>query len=206
MREVSWKGIACSGSLVAIAVMVLGGCQGDDEDYCTDKAESAVDKDADFSSYETFAVAEVDGGGFGGLGGAWSGDAPDKVETNLKVANDAIVSELLDLGLTEVDPAKETPDLWVGSAGATEVETGIYWECVPGYYWWGWYPYWDPCAWLAPYPFRYTEGTVLVALVDSKTQKPVFGGALQGILECSDDIEGRIEAGIDRIFADYPEE
>lgn len=209
MRETSWKGIAGASALAAMVALGLGGCQGDEENLCTDKAEPAVDEEADFTSYKTFAVAPLDGsglGGFGGLGGMGGRDTPDKVEKNLEVANDAVASELVERGLKKVDPTKETPDLWIGSAAATEVETGVYWYCVPGYYWWGWYPYWDPCAWMAPYPFKYTEGTVLIALVDSETNKPVFGGVIQGVLECSDDIDGRVEAGVDQIFQAYPED
>ena len=95
------------------------------------------------------------------------------------------------------------PDLWVFSAAATEDKTGLYWDCVPGWYWWGWYPYWDPCAWYVPIPFDFTVGTLAVGLVDSESQKPVFLGVARGVMECGD-VQDRIESAVDEMFDDYP--
>ena len=73
----------------------------------------------------------------------------------------------------------------------------------PSYWWTGWGYAWDPCAWMVEVPVVYTEGTVVVGLADPAVSKVVFGGVLQGILECSDST-GRIQAGVARIFQDYP--
>lgn len=185
------------------------GCSNDDDEdeICEDVTVTSVDDDADFSSYETFAVFEIgDTIGDGGAGGGTGVEIPEEVETNLKVANDEAVAQLKKLGLDEVDPKDETPDLWIFSAAAQEGKDGTYWACVPGWSWWGWYYYWDPCAWLQPIDFEYTVGTLAVGVIDSSTEKPVFGGFVQGILECSEkhELNERIEAGVAEIFEDYP--
>lgn len=187
------------------------GCSNDDDDeICEDVTVTQADDDADFAAYRTFAVHEIgETIGGGGAGGGESIEIPDDVEANLEVANDEAVAQLKKLGLEEVDPDKETPDLWVFSAAAKEGEDGTYWACVPGWSWWGWYYYWDPCAWLQPIDFEYTVGTLLVGVADASTEKPVFGGFVQGILECSEDkldLNERIEAGVENIFEDYPTE
>jgi len=191
---------------VALATLaswsLLGACSSGSD--CGYNFATRADDDADFESFQTFAVLQIDEGGLGGAGGA--GAFPDDVRANLEVANDAAVEQLLLLGLEEVDPADEQPDLWIFSAAATERETGVYWYCVPGWYWWGWYYYWDPCAWMAPIEFEYTVGSLLVGVADASTDPPVpvFGGLVQGVLECDSDIEGRIESGVEAIFDDYP--
>jgi len=53
-------------------------------------------------------------------------------------------------------------------------------------------------------PVTYTEGTLVVGLADPAADKVVFGGVLQGVLECSSDTAGRIQSGVARIFQDYP--
>lgn len=192
-------------SLVALTALaswgVFGGCSSGSS--CGDEVLTRQDDDADFESYETFAVLEVEAGGLGGLGGG-GGGVPEDVRLNLELANDAAAEQLELLGLEQVG-TDDSPDLYVLSASASQEETGIYWYCVPDWYWWGWYYYWDPCAWMAPIPFDYTVGTLLVAVVDASTEKPVFGGLVQGVLECTDDdLESRIEAGVETIFDDYP--
>lgn len=190
-----------------VGVGFLGGCAEEDpvDEACEDDIVTAVDDDADFGDYETFAIYEIGGdAGTAGAGGQASFELPDDVVANIGVANAEAARQLVARGLTQVDPAEEDPDLWVLSAAAREEEEGTYWSCVPGWYWWGWYYYWDPCAWLYPIEFEYTVGTLLVATVDAATEKPVFGGVLQGILECSDELETRIESGVEEIFDDYP--
>ncbi len=192
-----------AGTTITVMTLVGLGCSSDDgDDVCTDEVVTSVDEDGDFSTYETFAIFELPDGG-AGMGGG--GPSVEMIE-NLETANEAAAAELKALGLEEVDPDEETPDLWIGSAALAEGEEGVYWECVPGWTWWGWYAYWDPCAWIVPIDFEYTVGTLAVALVDSSSEEPVFGGLVQGILECNDDIDGRIESGVAQIFDDYPDD
>ena len=51
---------------------------------------------------------------------------------------------------------------------------------------------------------EYSVGTLVVGLTDPAQSKIVFGGAVVGILECSDNLQGRIESGVDSIFSAYP--
>jgi len=100
--------------------------------------------------------------------------------------------------------------VYVLDFAATQDEDAIYWDCVPGYLWWGWYWYWDPCAWLEPVPIQYTVGSVLVLLIDPNiAESPdygrvVFGGLLQGVADGSGDAQQRIEEGVARMFDQYP--
>jgi hypothetical protein len=182
----------------------LGGCSnGGTCPNIDDSVVTRADPDADFSRYQTFAIREISEEGAAGAGGA---GIPEDVQVNLEVANDAAAEELVLLGLEEVDPEAETPDLWVFSAASTEREEGVNWYCVPDWYWLGYGYYWDPCAWMYPIEFEYTEGTLLVGVADSSTDTPVFGGLLKGVLECDSDLDVRIENGVEAIFDDYPAE
>jgi hypothetical protein len=197
-------------SLFAGAAVVswgaLSGCSTGTTAACPDyddRVVSGVDDDADFSAYQTFAIRELTDAdvGAGGDGGGIPADA----KLNLEAANEAAAAELTALGLDEVDPDQETPDLWVFSATATEVEQGVSWTCVPDYYWTGVEYYFDPCAWMDPLEFQYTVGTLVVGVADAETELPVFGGLLQGPADCpAADLESRIEAGVATIFEDYP--
>jgi hypothetical protein len=191
--------LACVSTLAC-----LPACDDDDDDYdsidieelCTDNTVTRIDYEADFSTFTTFTIAPDD---------ALPANVPADVRTNLAVANDAAAAELVALGLTQVEPDSDPPpDLAIFNLAATQLETTTTWECVPGYWWTGWSYAWDPCAWMVEVPVTYTEGTVVVGLADPAAQQVVFGGALQGVLECGGDATARIEAGVKRIFLDYP--
>jgi hypothetical protein len=187
----------------ASALAFLPACSDDDDDYesidveqlCTDSTVVRVDYNADFGSFDTFAITPDE---------ALPPDVPADVRTNLAVANDAAAAELVALGLVEVDVNSDPPpDLALFNLAATQQETTTSWECVPGYWWTGWSYAWDPCAWMVEVPVTYTEGTLVVGLADPAAQQVVFGGALQGVLECGDSA-ARIESGVARIFGEYP--
>ena len=186
--------LACVGSLAFFVA-----CEDDEEDtLCTgDTVLTRTDPDADFTTYHTFAVSAE----------AAPSDisVPPDVETNLAVANAAASAQLVALGLTPVAAdAEPPPDLTLFNIAATQRQTGTEWVCSPGYIWIGWYYVWDPCAWMVEVPFVYTEGTVIVGVADPLLTKVVFGGVLQGILECGGDTAARIQSGVARIFQDYP--
>jgi hypothetical protein len=173
----------------------------DDDDYeddiCTgDSVVTRADPAADFARYTTFSVAPDQ---------ALPADLPANVSANLAAANAAAVSELLKIGLTQLAPDSDPPpDLALFNIAATQKAMGTTWECTPGYWWSGWGYVWDPCAWMVEIPVVYTEGTLVVGLADPAADKVVFGGVLQGVLECSSDTAGRIQSGVARIFQDYP--
>ena len=177
----------------------LSACSDDHEDdqLCTgDTVVTRTDPSADFSLYTTFAVSPTT---------APAPALPQDVTANLAIANAAAVAELRALGLTQVEPDSDPPpDLGLFNIAGTKQEVGTTWICVPGYYWTGWGYIWDPCAWMSEIPVVYTEGTVVVGLADVAATKVVFGGVLQGILECGGDTAARIQSGVERIFAQYP--
>ena len=193
--------IARFGFLAGVALLALFSACDDDDDYedtiCNgDQVVTRTDPTVDFAQYKTFSVAPEE---------ALPPDLPGGVATNLAVANAAAVSELQKLGLTQVQPDSDPPpDLGLFNIASTKKETGTTWECAPGYWWTGWGYVWDPCAWMVEIPVTYTEGTIIVGLADPTLDKVVFGGVLQGVLECSSDTAGRIQAGVARIFTDYP--
>jgi len=186
-----------------LAITVASACaDDDDDDTCEDSVATRVLPGVDFSTFQTFALLPADS-----YPDDVPDDLPDDIETDLLVAGAAAKSNLLELGLTEVDfAATPEPDLVVFNVAGSSGETGTVWTCVPGYVWWGWYWYWDPCAWYEAVPVEYTVGTVVVGLADGvnrETGQVVFGGAVQGVLECGD-TQARLEAGVNSIFDAYP--
>jgi len=188
------------GFLAGVALVALFSACDDDDDYdddiCTgDTVVTRADPTADFAQFQTFSVAPD----------AALPDVPANVATNLAVANAAAVVELMKIGLTQVAADSDPPpDLALFNMAATQKQMGTTWECTPGYWWTGWGYVWDPCAWMVEIPVTYTEGTLVVGLADPAADKVVFGGVLQGVLECSSDTAGRIQSGVARIFQDYP--
>lgn len=193
------------GALLALALVGAVGLTGcsDDGEECGDTVYARVAPGVDFDAFETFAIAEVeDIVGQGGAGGESAIDIPSDIRTDLDIASAEAARQLELMGLTEVSPDAE-PDLLVATAAASSDEAGVVWECVPGWYWWGWQAVWDSCAWVEPIPVTYSVGTLVVALVEASSNEVVFGGFGQGLLECGDG-EDRIVAVVDDIFDSYP--
>jgi hypothetical protein len=182
------------------ALCTLSGCEEDEPDICDDTVVTRADPSNDFTMYSTFSVVpdseyplEV------------PPDLPANTTGDLQAASAAMRRELVALGLTEVDFVDPpTADLLAFNLAASEDEAGIVYECVPGYYWYGWWGYvWDPCAWLQPIPVEYEVATVIVGLADTVDEQVVFGGVVQGVLECGDSRQ-RLDSGVSRIFDQYP--
>jgi hypothetical protein len=180
-----------------VSLAFVSGCDDDEDedDLCEgDTTVARADPTVDFALYKTFAVAPD----------PLLPDIPGDVTANLAVANAAAVVELLKLGLTQVEPnSTPAPDLGLFNIAANQKQQGTTWVCVPGYWWSGWGYVWDPCAWMSEIPIVYTVGTLVVGLADPTIKQVVFGGAVQGVLECGD-TTARIQDGVERIFTDYP--
>lgn len=174
------------------------GCGDDDEpDACDTTAQTRSDPTADFTAFETFAIAPDEA-----YPDPPPEDLPEDAITDFKNANADVANELEALGLTEVD-AEDDPDLVVFTAAASEDKDAVVWECVPGWSWWGWWYTWDPCAWLQPVPVDYSVGTVVVGLANPNTEEVVFGGVVQGVLDCGN-TDQRLSDAISDVFDDYP--
>jgi Domain of unknown function (DUF4136) len=184
---------------LGVATLVVLGCADEPESACDDTIVTRADPMADFTGYKTFAVVPESE-----YPTELPSDLPSDTRTSLEAANDAGRRELLLLGLDEVDFATGTPDVVLFSLAASDTDTGVVYECVDGYIWYGWWGYvWDPCAWLEPVAVDYEVATVLVGLADPANEEVVFGGVVQGILECGD-VSDRLDDGVKRIFSDYP--
>jgi hypothetical protein len=182
--------------VIATACAFSAGCSDDEPE---DTIDTTVNPNATFSEYQTFAFV-----GPSDVDPTTARVIPDAVMVNLDVANQAMREELTALGLIEVGP-NDNPDLRAFSLSTTQDEAAIYWACVDGY----WYGYWawsfDPCSWLEPVYTEYTEGTILVGLVDPNMGEVVFGGLIQGIAYGdSGDMEERIDDDMEEVFDAYP--
>lgn len=185
-------------AFATLPLLVLAlGCGDDDEpSACDTTTDTRADPDADFTAFSTFAVADPSDYPVP------PPDFPEDIEKNFEAATDAASAELEQLGLTQVDES-EAPDLLLFTAAASEINNGIVWECVPGWYWWGWNYVWDPCAWLAPVPVTYSVGTAVVGLAEPDSEQVVFGGIIQGVLDCGN-VEQRLTDAMSDVFAEYP--
>jgi hypothetical protein len=186
--------------LVSLAALCfLSGCPEEEDDICDDTVVSRAEPTYDFTMVQTFAVVPDSE-----YPTTLPPDLPPDTVTEISGANAEARRQLVALGLTEVDYATGMPDVVLFSLAASEEDTGIIYECVPGYYWYGWWGYvWDPCAWLQPVPVDYSVATVLIGLADVADEEVVFGGTIQGILECGD-AHDRLVDGVQEIFEDYP--
>jgi hypothetical protein len=184
--------------LLALSI-VLVACDDDDPN---DVIKTRVDPAADFTSFHTFALSAQ----------APNPDSdasiPNNYTTALSTIDDAVRSELVSRGLSEVTPQQQ-PDLFVVSLASTQDQQALSWSCVPGYwygYWWG-YNAWssDPCAWLDPLYVEYTVGTAAVGLVQVSSERVPFGGIMQGVLDESGNASDRVQHDVHEMFKDYPD-
>lgn len=176
------------------------GC-GSAQPSCGSSIEARVRPGVDFRDYRTFAIKNPI---VSKLEGGEDSDLPSTVEVHLKKANMEAALALEAGGLEEVDPGKDSPHLWIASGAATKVEDGATWDCVSSWKWWGWEPSFDACPWVEPIPVEYSAGTLVISVVDAKTNEVVFGGLAPEMLECTGDVTGSIESAVDQIFLDYP--
>lgn len=188
------------GGLTLLSLLAISGCSSGKE-VCGAGVESRARPGITFGRYQTFALKNPNRSP---LSGKESSDLPSNVEVLLKRANMEAGAALAQAGLEEVDPNQETPDLWVTSAAATEVEDGAAWDCVSGWKWWGWYEEFDACRWVEPVPVEYRPGTLVVSVVDPAKDEVVFGGLASELLDCAGDQNTSIELTVEEIFADYP--
>ena len=187
-------------AILSLALMApLLGCPEPSEPLCTDHVEARADPAVDFSGIHTFAVVDD-----ASLDAALPPDLPRNTITNLRDLTNLARAELVALGLTQVDGVDVAPDVWLFDVVVVESGMATDWECAEGYEWWGWGWGWDACAWSAPVAIDYQVGTVIVGLADPTGERVIFGGVMEGVLECGD-VLGRINAGLATIFSSYPQ-
>lgn len=150
-----------------------------------------------FSHYRTFALVSP----------------PDSAGQQLldQRVHNAVQAQLLGKALTETD--RENADLYVGYGMVDKTHTQVY-TTHEGWGWgsgWGWRNYRWGVAW--PMIVRhqvetYTDGTVVVHLIDAKTKQVVWEGEVAGVvnLPVANPIHAtrQIDGAVAKLFAKYP--
>jgi uncharacterized protein DUF4136 len=123
----------------------------------------------------------------------------------------AVLAQLESKGLVPAD--RENADLYVGYGLVDKTHTAVY-SYGDGWGWgdrWGW-RYW---RWGVAWPMAvqrdvetYTDGTVVVTLVDAKTREVVWEGEIPGVVSIPVDnpldATDRINAAVEKLFERYP--
>ena len=175
-------------TLFGAGLVVLAGCAGN-------QVSTDFNPGAGFSQYKTFAMVSV----------------PDSVSHQLidDRIRTAVKSQLVDKGLTETN--RDSADLYVGygmvDRTRAEISTNR-WGWGPA---WGWRYYRWGLAWPAVSNYNintYTDGTVVVSLVDAKTHREVWQGqaadALSLPIHNPNGATKEIGKAVAKILAKYP--
>jgi hypothetical protein len=183
-----WNGI--KGWLLGACVVAAAGCAG--QHVSTDYSPSI-----DFGQFHSYSLVT-------------SPDSASHQLLNDRVAQ-AVQSQLAAKGLTPTDRANA--NLFVGYGVVDHTHTQVY-TTGTGWGWgggWGWrYHRWG-VAW--PMTMQrdvqtYTDGTVVVNLVDAKTKRVVWRGEVADVLNLpvSDPTQAtqKIDAAVATMFAKYP--
>jgi hypothetical protein len=176
--------------LMGLTVALAAGCAGQ-------KATTDYSPATHFSQFRTFAlVMPPDTGG--------------QELLDQRVRN-AVLTQLDAKGLTASD--RQNADLYVGYGMVDKTHTSVY-SYGNGWGWgggWGW-RYWRyGVAWPMTIQRQietYTDGTVVVNLVDAKTKQVVWEGEVADVvsLPVQDPIQAtkQVDAAVGKLFAKYP--
>lgn len=175
-------------TLLGAGLVVLAGCAGN-------QVSTDYNPGTGFSQYKTFAMVSV----------------PDSVSHQLidDRIRTVVESQLIDKGLTETN--RDDADLYVGYGMVDRTRAEINrnrWGWGPA---WGWRYYRWGLAWPAVTNYdisTYTDGTVVVSLVDAKTHREVWQGqaadALSLPINNPNSATKEIGKAVAKILAKYP--
>lgn len=167
-----------------------------------------VDETADFTAIRSFSVVTQD---LAPPGTPEPG--PDETFFN-EFVNDLIIEAMTapPICLEFIPPDEVTdenePDVWAANGLARSTGEGTYWQCVGGWYWgwWGWM--WDPCFWVTPIPVEFDLGNMLIPVgprpAEDEDPNPIFAGLAQSIAGTGPDVETKVPAAVNAIFAQWP--
>lgn len=167
------------------------------------QVSSDYDRSVDFGRYKTYAYTRPD---------VRTGNNPiysspllmQHIQGNLN-------REFANRGLT---PQATNPDMLVKVYTYTEDKTRTVYNNGPMYmpfspYRWGWgfapyrfgyYGGWNQQT----YQEKFTQGTLLVDLIDAKSNQLVWRGAIQGVVDNPNRLDRQIARGVRKIMKDYP--
>jgi hypothetical protein len=192
-RRRAWRRFERRGGPLALAAALALGCT-------TTHGHFDHDASVDFSAYRNYAIvlpAAPDGAAGLPLP---SGDLAHSQLIDRRVQA-ALQRELAAKGL-EPAPTTETADLIVAFNVSTRAasrpefypsDVGPYWP----YGWW--HDHWD-----AVYTRIYTEGLMIVDLIDAESRRLVWRGWTTDPLPSSDDVSAVVEHAVHEIFEGYP--
>jgi hypothetical protein len=174
---------------------------------CAPKASSSLNSSAgNLSNYRTFAWLPAD---VQTNNPKYKGDIIDsKIKSSVR-------SELESRGLMEV-PDNQNPDLLLGYHVYTENKqqmTGGYYGGYPGwggyYGLGGWGSYYGPgwgwgYGFSSPSIYNYTEGTLILDVMDNRTKQVVWRGSIDGDVTNTKKLDKKIEKGVEAIMEDFP--
>jgi len=178
------------GIALAVGLVAAAGCAG--QQVSTDYSPSVA-----FSQYRTFVIVS----------------RPDSASHQLldDRVRSAIAAQLPAKGLSETDRAGA--DLYVGYGIVDRTHKEVY-TTGTGWGWgggWGWRGYRWGMAWptdLQSEVEKYTDGTVIVCMVDAKTKKLVWQGQAADVLSLpvNDPAKAtqRIDQAVAKILTKYP--
>ncbi|HEX2248770.1 MAG TPA: DUF4136 domain-containing protein, partial [Gemmatimonadales bacterium] len=174
--------------LMGAGLLVVAGCAG--RQVTTD-----YNPEAGFSQYRTFAMVS----------------SPDSLSHQLidDRVRSAVEAQLTDKGLTET--SRESADLYVGYGVVDHTRQEVSttrWDWARG---WGWRYYRWGLAWPAITEHditTYTDGTIVVSLVDAKTHREVWQGQAADVLSLPvtnpKNATKDINQAVAKIFTKYP--
>jgi hypothetical protein len=176
---------------LGIGLILAAGCAG--QQVTTDYSPAAS-----FSQYRTYALVSP----------------PDTAAAQQLLdqrISSAVQAQLTSKGLTQTD--RQNADLYVGYGMVDKTHKQVY-TYRDGWGWgggWGWRYY----RWGAPWPMStyrqvetYTDGTVVVNLIDAKTKKVVWQGQVADVLSLPvgnpASATQKIDGAVAKLFAKYP--
>jgi hypothetical protein len=168
---------------------------------CAPRASSSLNSNAgNLNNYKTFAWLPAD---IQTNNPKYKGDIIDS-----KIKSD-VDQELRNRGLVEVQE-NQNPDLLltyhVYTENRQQVSGGYYGGFYPGFGWGGYYGGWGYGGWGYGFPsvYNYTQGTLILDLIDGKSQKVVWRGSIDGDITNTRKLDKRIDKGVHAIMKKYP--
>jgi hypothetical protein len=180
------------GLLAVVAALALGaGC-------ATSHGRFDHDAGADFAAYRRFAIVYPEQETSDALP-LPTGDLAQSQLVERRVAA-AIARELGAKGVTVA--SAESADLLVAFNVSTRLASRL--EPMPGGHAWGWPHGWWHDHWDLAYTRIYTEGLMILDLIDAKSRKLVWRGWTEDPLPASGDPSPVVDHAVREIFENYP--
>jgi hypothetical protein len=149
------------------------------------------DPDVDFSAYSTYAWMPREH------------SADTELPDHLRIRLQRVSEEVLGSKGFEPAPAPPQTDLlltyYLGLDSELRIETVAYGAASP----WG-YGYWGGSSYGYTQVRQYTEGTLVLDIVDARTHQLVWTGRLEKTIQSANPPGDRIERAVKKLLKDFP--